>query len=409
MARTKKSLTARGAQYEKQIGRHADAACQGLYLQVQEGVGGSIRRSWLFRYTKPGTKTRVELGLGVVGDVSLDKARDLVKAHRAVLNDGEDPKTIRDRKAQHRQEALTFEQCAEKYIESRKAGWKNAKHAQQWTNTLKTYAYPKLKDLLPKDIDTALVEEVLKPIWTTKTETASRLRQRIEAILGWATVQKMRSGPNPARWHNHLDNLLANLPKSKRIKHQPSIPYEQINSFVKALRSRPSTSALALEFLLLTATRTGEVIGACWSEIDLKQKLWQIPAERMKSGKAHTVPLNDRAVAILNQQYELRQSEYVFTVVIRGKTKPLSTGAMLMLMRGMKDYTEYVPHGLRSSFRDWGSEVSGHANETLELALAHSIKSSSERAYRRGDRLEKRRELMADWLRYVETPVSISS
>jgi integrase len=367
---------------------------------------GAIRRSWLFRYTKPGTKKRVELGLGSVNDSSLEKAREAVKKHRAVLLEGNDPKTLRDRNARERQAALTFEQCATMYINTKKGGWKSAKHIQQWTNTLEAYAYPKLKNLLPIDIDTSHIKEVLEPIWLTKTETATRVRQRIEAILGWATVEKMREGENPARWHNHLENLLADLPKSKRVKHHPALPHEKINAFVTALRARPSTSALALEFLIMTAGRTGEVIGAQWNEFDIKQRLWTIPAERMKGGKPHIVPLNDRAVAILNQQNAVMECDYVFSVVTKGATKQLSTGAMLMLMRGMKEYSSYVPHGLRSTFRDWGSEVSIHANETLELALAHSIKSRTERAYRRGDRLEKRRELMADWLRYIEAHVS---
>jgi integrase len=221
--------------------------------------------------------------------------------------------------------------------------------------------------------------------------------------MGWASAHKLFIGDNPARLANHLENLLTKISKTRRVKHHPALPYEKLNEFVTALNARPSASALALEFLILTATRTSEVINAKWEEIDLKQKLWVIPAERMKAGKAHTVPLNDRAVEILKQQLAVREGEYVFMVVHRDKVKPLSIGAMLQLMRGMAGFNEYVPHGFRSTFTDWGNEESNHSHEVIEMALAHAIKSSTERAYRRGDLLEKRRNLMSDWQAYIQT------
>lgn len=406
---TGKALTAKGVQYEKRVGLHTDAACKGLCLNVQRGTDGSINRSWIYRYTHPskltksGNRARVEMGLGSLDALSLDRARIAATDWRGVLNEGKDPVTVRDAQNRQQQHSLTFQQCAEKYIKSKRTGWRNDKHTQQWENTLKTYVYPVIGNLEPKDIDTGLVVKVLEPIWTTKSETATRIRQRIEAVMGWASAHKLTSGENPARLVNHLENLLTTIPKAKRVKHHPAVPYEQINTFVTALHNRPSASALALEFLILTATRTNEVINAKWEEINLQQKLWTIPAERMKAGKAHTVPLNDRAIQILNQQLAVQEGEYVFMIMYKGKPKALSSGAMLQLMRGMPTFSDYVPHGFRSSFTDWGNEESHHSHEVIEMALAHSIKSSTERAYRRGDLLDKRRNLMAEWQVFLQT------
>jgi integrase len=405
-----KALTARGVQYEKRIGLHADGACTGLCLNVQLSSDGTINRSWIYRYTsktkltKSGNPARVEMGLGALDALALDKARVAANHWRGVLNEGQDPVGVRD--AQNKkllQQTLTFKECANKYIQSKRTIWKSEKHAQQWENTLATYAYPTIGHLEPKDIDTSLVVQVLEPIWISKAETASRVRQRIESVMGWANAHKLFTGDNPARLVNHLDKLLTTIPKAKRVNHHPALPYEKLNAFVTALHARPSASALALEFLILTATRTSEVINAKWDEIDFKQKLWVIPAERMKAGKAHTVPLNDRALEILNQQLAVKEGEYVFMVVHRDKVKPLSIGAMLQLMRGMAGNSEYVPHGFRSTFTDWGNEESNHSHEVIEMALAHTIKSTTERAYRRGDLLVKRRNLMSDWQAFIET------
>ena len=410
MVGSTKALTARGVQYEKQVGLHADGACTGLCLNVQLATDGTINRSWIYRYssktklTKSGNPARIEMGLGALDALPLDKARDIVCHWRGVLNEGQDPLTVRNAQdKKQRQQTLTFKDCADKYIQSKRAGWKNEKHAQQWENTLATYAHPVIGHLAPKDIDTALVMQVIEPIWTTKHETATRIRQRIESVLGWASAHKIMTGDNPARLTNHLENLLTKIPKTRRVKHFPAVPYDKINSFVTTLHTRPSTSALALEFKILTATRTGEVINAKWSEFNLKEKLWAIPAERMKAGKTHTVPLNDRALEILDKQLAVKDGEYVFMVMHGGKLKPLSSGAMLQLMRGMTGFSSYVPHGFRSTFTDWGNEESTHSHEVLEMALAHTIPSTTERAYRRGDLLEKRRSLMSDWQSYIQT------
>lgn len=411
-----KALTARGVQYEKRVGLHADGACTGLCLNVQLASDGTINRSWIYRYTsktkltKSGNPARVEMGLGALDALTLDKARVAANHWRGVLNEGQDPVAVRAaQNKKERQQTLTFRDCADEYIKinrsgrNNRKGWKNEKHAQQWENTLATYAYPTIGHLEPKDIDTSLVVQVLEPIWTTKHETASRVRQRIEAVLGWASANDLRTGDNPARMKNHLKNLLTKIPKSQIDNHHPALPYEKLNEFVTALRARPSASALALEFLILTAARTSEVINAKWDEIDFKQKLWVVSAERMKAGKAHTVPLNDRALEILNQQLAVKEGEYVFMVMLRGKVKPLSIGAMLQLMRGMAGYSEYVPHGFRSTFTDWGNEESFHSHEVIEMALAHAIKSNTERSYRRRDLLQKRRNLMSDWQTFIET------
>lgn len=411
-----KALTARGVQYEKRVGLHADGACTGLCLNVQLGADNVIKRSWIYRYTsktkftKSGKPARVEMGLGALDALNLDKARVAANHWRSVLNDGQDPITVRDaQNKKERQQTLTFRDCANEYIKINRSGrkdgkgWRNEKHAQQWENTLATYAHPTIGHLEPKDIDTAHIVQILKPIWTTKHETASRVRQRIETVLGWASAHNMRTGDNPARMANHLENLLTKIPKSQIDNHHPALPYEKLNEFVTALRARPSASALALEFLILTATRTSEVINAKWNEIDLNQKLWEIPAERMKAGKAHTVPLNDRALEILNQQLAVKEGEYVFMVMHGKKLKPLSIGAMLQLMRGMAKFKQYVPHGFRSTFTDWGNEESNHSHEVIEMALAHAIKSNTERAYRRGNLLQKRRNLMIDWQAFIET------
>jgi integrase len=406
----RKVLTARGVQYEKAVGLHADAGCKGLSLNVKAGTDGSVTRSWIYRYThqtrktKSGSPARVEMGLGAVDALSLDKARSQADQWREVLQAGDDPITVRDAQARKRQAALNFQQCAEQYLETRRQQWKSDKHAQQWGNTLQTYVYPILGHLEPKDIDSDLIAQVLKPIWIDKSETASRVRQRIEAVFGWAGAMKLTSGDNPARLSNHLEILLPKQKtKSMRVRHHPAVPHENINAFVTALRARPSASALAVEFVIFTATRSSEVLNATWDEIDLTQRVWTLPASRMKAGKKHSVPLNDGAMSILKRQLAFRESDYVFSVQFAGRIKPLSSGAMLQLMRGMSGFNQYVPHGFRSTFTDWANDESSHAHVVIEMALAHAIKNSTERAYRRGDLLEKRQALMADWCTYVET------
>lgn len=289
--------------------------------------------------------------------------------------------------------AVTFEEAAERYIEAHKAGWKNAKHAAQWTTTLKTYAYPLIGESPVQAIDTGLVLKVLEPIWTTKTETANRLRGRIESVLDWARVRGYRERENPARWRGHLEQLLPAPSKVQRVQHHAALPYADLPKFMEALRAQDGVSASALEFAILTVARTGEVIGAKWSEIDLKERVWTIPAERMKAGKEHRVPFSARTLAILKSMKALGSGEYVFPGL---NNKALSNMALLMLLRrmGREDITA---HGFRSTFRDWAAERTNFPAEVAEMALAHAVGDKVEAAYRRGDLFAKRRELMTAW------------
>jgi len=323
------------------------------------------------------------------------------------LLEGVDPLEEQRTKKQARQlqqaRTITFKDASEQCITSKIPEWKSKKHAQQWTNTLTTYAYPVIGNLPLSEIDTDLILKVIEPIWVSKAETASRVRQRIETVLNWARARKYVEGENPARLRGHLDKILAKTAKVKRVKHHPAVPYEQINAFVSLLRKRRGSSSLALEFMILTAARTGEVIGARWGEFDISSKVWTVPAERMKAAKEHRVPLCNQVINILTS---IRSNRHAEDFVFPG-WKPgtgLSNGAMLVLMRKMA-FGPYTPHGFRSTFRDWASDRAyTFQNETIELALAHSIKNKAEAAYRRGDQLERRRELMVAWSEYTELP-----
>jgi len=327
-----------------------------------------------------------------------------LECRRQVLS-GLDPLEERARSKRARQLAqarsITFQQAAEHCIASKTPEWKNAKHAQQWTNSLTAYAYPVFGTLSISDLDTDLVLKAIEPIWISKAETASRVRQRIETVWDWARARKYVEGENPARLRGHLDKILAKTAKVKRVKHHAAVPYKQIGPLIKKLRGRKGSSALALEFMILTAARTGEVRGARWQEIDLSTKVWIIPADRMKASKEHRVPLCDRAVEILNSIKSNRNPDgYVFPGW-KAETG-LSDGAMLTLLRKM-DVGPYTPHGFRSTFRDWAAEEAHEfSNETVELALAHTIKNKAEAAYRRGDQLERRRALMLAWNNFIE-------
>ncbi|MFK4442905.1 integrase [Caballeronia udeis] len=375
-------------------GLYADGG--GLYLQITSaGV-----KSWLFRYMRAG-KAR-GMGLGPTHTIGLADARARALNCRRLLIDGTDPIDARDaeRAAQRLDEAagMTFKQCSEKYIEAHRAGWKNAKHADQWTNTLTTYADPVFGSKAVSAIDTTLVMKVLEPIWTTKTETASRLRGRIESVLDWATVRGYRSGENPARLKGHLDTLLPKRSRVQKVKHHPALPYADLPKFMKTLQSQEGIAARALEFLILTGTRTNEVIGATWQEVDLNEGVWTVPAERMKMGKEHRVPLSARAVALAKAQEDVKRGDYVFPGA-RDK-KPLSNMAMLQLLERMKR-DDITVHGFRSTFRDWAGETTNYPREVCEAALAHGIKDKAEAAYARGDLFEKRRALMQDWATYA--------
>ena len=390
--------SARSVETVTEVGYHR--CDRGLYLQV----AGSGTKSWLFRYKSPVTAKQREMGLGSLNLVSLAAARNIALESRRQVLSGLDPLEERARVKRVRQleqaRSITFREAAEQCIASKKPEWKNAKHAQQWTNTLTTYAYPVFGTLSVSDLDTDLVLKAIEPIWLSKAETASRVRQRIETVWDWARARKYVEGENPARLRGHLDKILAKTAKVKRVKHHAAVPYKQIANFITKLRGRKGSSALAMEFMILTAARTGEVRGARWQEIDLTTKVWTIPAGRMKAGKEHRVPLCDRALQILNSMTSNRNpDEFVFPGWKAGTG--LSDGAMLALLRKM-DVGPYTPHGFRSTFRDWAAEEAHQfSNETVELALAHTIKNKAEAAYRRGDQLERRRELMKAWNDYT--------
>jgi integrase len=372
-------------------GRHSDGG--GLYLQVRGKA-----RSWLFRYQLHGREHF--MGLGSAEAISLKRARELAAEARASAAEKVDPLQERrlERNAALVAEAklVTFKECAEGYIRDHEGTWKNAKHRYQWRATLEQFVYPHIGALPVQDIDTALVLRCIKPLWQDKTETASRTRGRIERILDWATVHGHRTGDNPARWRGHISEALPQPEKINGVEHHPALPYAEIGTFMVDLRRRDSTTAKALEFLILTAARTGEVIGATWSEIDLASKVWTIPADRMKGGREHRVPLSDRAVAILREMQSRCQSDYAFPGQRNAGLSNASLSAMLKIMHR----ADLTVHGFRSTFRDWASECTNFPNEVCEAALAHVVSDKTEAAYRRGDLFEKRRRLMAAWAEY---------
>jgi integrase len=304
---------------------------------------------------------------------------------------------------------ITFKQCAESHIKAHRVSWRNAAHASQWESTLRAYSYPHIGALSVQAIDTSLVMKVLEPIWTAKPETASRLRGRIETILNWAKVRGYRDGENPARWKGHLDHLLPAKSKVRRVQHHAAMPYSQLPEFMAALRDQGRIGARALEFLILTAARTGEVIGARWCEIDLKNKLWTVPAQRMKAGKDHRVPLCTRAVAVL-QAIKLQTAD-ADTFVFTGSKlqKPQSNMVFLMLLRRMK-LGHLTAHGFRATFKTWATERTNFPREVIEAALAHVAGNKVEAAYQRGDVFDKRRRLMTAWSDYCGgKPATVSN
>lgn len=377
-------------------GRHADGA--GLHLLVKD----TGARSWVYRFMLNG-KSR-DLGLGPASGtdaISLAVARDLAAVLRLKVKAGVDPLEERQIKAAEELAAaqaasvagVTFKAVAEAYIAANRASWRNAKHRQQWGNTLASYVYPVIGDLPVSDIGTAHVLKILEPIWQEKAETAARIRGRIETVLDAARARGYREGENPARWRGHIAQILPARPRLSR-GHHKAMPYDAIPDFLRQLRGREALAALSLEFVILTATRTSEVLGARWDEVDVDKALWTIPPERMKAGKEHRVPLSPRAVEILETVKPL-DSDWLFPATKGGK---LSTMAMSMLLRRMK--VDITVHGFRSAFRDWSAERTGYAHEVCEMALAHVIGNKSEAAYRRGDLFDKRRRLMDDWATY---------
>jgi integrase len=395
MSRIKNKLTARTVETKKIPGYYSDGG--NLYLRVSK----NLTKTWAFYYTKDGKRT--EMGLGSVSNITLEQARERATELRKQLASSIDPLAQRqqqeaDRKAQ-RAKMMTFQQCAEAYINAHRAGWKNPKHIQQWQNTLAQYAFPVFGNLDVKAIDTGLITKCLEPIWLTKNETAGRVRGRIESVLDWATAHKYRQGENPARWRGHLDKLLAKPSKIQKTEHHSALPYIELNGFIEQLRQQDGIAAKCLEFTILTAARTGEAIGATWDEIDLDAKTWTIPAARMKAEREHRVPLSADALTILNEMAAIRLNDYVFPSTKKG----LSNMAMLAVLKRM-DRTDITVHGFRSTFRDWAAESTAYPGEVVEMALAHAIKNQVEAAYRRGDLLEKRSRLMKEWARFCNTP-----
>lgn len=401
---TRKALNARFVETVFEPGYYLDG--EGLYLQVarsksKTAAGAEPIKTWVKRYTRAGVAR--EGGLGPLRTVSLSQARVLNKEWDRLLAQGIDP--IEERKQKRLAERIaesrtrTFQTCGESYIRLHKAGWRNEKHAAQWTATLETYAYPAIGTLPVSAIDTAEIMRVLEPIWLTKTETATRVRQRMEAVLDWATAHKYRAGPNPARWKGHLDKLLPKRSKVAPVEHHRALPYKEMAAFWTELHAVEGIAARALELIILTATRTGEALNATWAEIDFAEKAWNIPAARTKTSKPHRVPLSTAALAILREMEASRLNEYVFPGQKLGE--PLSNMACLAVLDRM-ERRDITVHGFRSTFRDWAAEQTSFPNFVAEMALAHIVKGV-EGDYRRGDLFEKRRRLMDAWATYCTT------
>ena len=400
MARPIARLTALKVEKAKEPGMYADGG--GLYLRVTD----TGAKNWILRYMLDHRPRW--MGLGPLSLYGLQDARARALDARRKRHEGIDP--IEARRAEHARQRLdaakvvTFKQCAEAYIASHRAGWRNEKHKYQWSATLSTYAYPVIGVLPVQSIDTALVLKVLEPIWTVKSETASRVRQRVENILDFAKVRGYRDRENPARWRGHLDKLLPARSKVRQVEHHAALPYAELPGFLASLRTREAVAARGLEFLILTAARTGEVIGARWHEIDLLDKTWTVPAGRMKAHREHRIPLSPRALAILGEMQTARQNDdgnaFVFPGLKPGK--PLSNTAFLMLMRRM-GRGDLTAHGFRATFKTWASERISCQNEIVEAALAHTVGGKVEQAYMRGDLFEKRRRLMSQWVTFCTT------
>jgi hypothetical protein len=390
---------------------------ENLYLQVDD----KGNKSWLFRYMFDGKPRK--MGLGSFSDLSLADASDEAAKCRGQIKQGIDPLAVRQGEKIKAKAAATlavakgktFRQCAETYIEDHKDGWRNAKHIWQWSNSLEKFAYPMFGNLPVQDVDVTLVTEALKPIWKKKNETATRVRGRIESILDWAKVRGYRQGENPARWRGYLENLLPKPSKVHQIQHYPSLPYDQINDFIAALTKEDGLAALALQLVIYTASRSGEVLKAKWSEFDLKQKTWVIPASRTKTKiRDHKIPLSNPAMEILRDLEKKKVGEYVFF----GKDlkKPLSDMAMLALIRRLnavgknprwvdgRTKEPIVSHGFRSTFRDWCAEQTNYPREIAEAALSHIVGNKVEAAYLRTDHFDKRKQLMGAWAKYCATP-----
>jgi len=397
MPKTTHRLNAIKASNLKDPGLYPDGA--GLYLKV--APGGS--RSWVFRYMFE--KRPRYLGLGSASAVSLAVARSLAVQARQRLELGQDPieakRAAQKEAAEATAKSMTFRECAEAYMVAHEPSWKNAKHRAQWRSTLKTYLYPKFGGVPVSAITTEMVLEAIQPIWHSKSETATRVRGRIEVVIDWAKAKGAYIGENPARWRGHLSNLLPKPSKVAKVEHHAALPYDELPAFMSELRASSGLAPRALELVILTATRTTETLAAHWTEIDLEKKLWTVPTERMKAGREHRIPLSARAIEILKELKTVKQNEFVFPGQKPGRH--LSNMSMLMLLRRMKR-GDLTVHGFRSTFRDWAAETTNSPNFVVEMALAHAVESKVEAAYRRGDLFLKRQKLMDCWALYAERP-----
>lgn len=402
MGRSSQTLSAKTVEKLSSMeGMHAVGGCRGLYLQCKNGGA-----SWILRIMID--RKRRDFGLGSYLDFPLAEARDKCMELRKQVRSGIDPLEKKRQAKQERQVAqaktMTFAQCVAAYLEAHSDGWKNAKHRQQWENTLTTYAGPLIGGMDVALVDTGMVLKVLEPIWKSKTETATRLRGRMEQVLDWATVRGYRHGLNPARWKGHLDTLLAAPSKIQKVEHHAALPFHEIATFMEALAKMEGIGARALEFAILTAARSGEVRGATWTEIDLEAATWIIPAERMKMDREHRVPLPKSAVALLQAVPRIDGADLVFPGT-KGQLSDMTLTAVLRRMnRG-----DLTAHGFRSTFRDWAAETTNYPREVAEMALAHAVGDKVEAAYRRGDLFSKRRRMMDDWAKYCRTASQTSA
>lgn len=403
MSRHKNKLTAITVRNAKKPGRIPDGA--GLFLQVEEAKGGGHRQFWVFRFRAPGGRKR-EMGLGSTDLIDLTKARQRAEAARKLVADGVDPiehrKAEKHRLAEAASNLVTFRDAAIRFIDTNKAGWKNAKHADQWLSTLEAYVFPVFGDRPVDSIDVKMVLKVIEPIWLEKTETASRVRGRIERILDWARTRELRSGDNPARWRGHIAHILPSRSKTQKVKHFPALPYADMPAFYAELVERRGMSPIALRFAILTVGRTQEILGTPWKEIDLTKAIWTIPADRMKVPRDHRVPLSPAAVSLLEGlRLDRGADDWVFPGQNPGQHHTTLEYGLKEMGWTDNEGRPITVHGTcRSTFRDWVSEETDFPREVSEAAIAHVIGDATERAYRRGDLFEKRRLLMNEWATY---------
>jgi integrase len=381
-------------------GRHRDPETRRLYLQV----GPTGKKSWLLRY-ELNHRERF-MGLGSLDDFTLREARERARRARQLIADGVDPidtrRAAKAAKALEAARAMTFADAAKNYYEAHEATWTNARHRQQFRHTMRDYVLPKIGRLAVADVDVGRVLACVEPHWQAKPATMSRVLRRIAAVLDWATVRGYRTGDNPARWRGHLSEALPAPQKVAKVEHHPAMPYAELPQFMSELRTVPGVAARALEFLILTASRTGEVANAVWSEIDLDARVWIIPAERMKSDREHRVALSDRAVEILRALP--REAEFVFVSPVHPGRPIAANTAMWKVLRRLR--SDVNVHGFRATFSTWAHETTAFSNHAIELSLAHVVGSETERAYRRATMFDKRRQLMDSWSRYCSTPAA---